>query len=52
MTIRLMGRDEEIPWRAEGDQLFVDLSGIPYEEIPGDWAWTLRLEGYAEAMGG
>lgn len=50
VTIRLMGRDEELPWRAEGDRILVDLSHIPYEEIPGEWAWTIRLEGYADLM--
>ena len=52
VTIRLLGRDEELPWRAEGDRILVDLSHIPYEGIPGDWAWTIRLEGYADLMGG
>jgi alpha-L-fucosidase len=51
VTIRLMGLNEELPWRVEGDQILVDLSLIPYEEIPGDWAWTIRLEGYADLMG-
>jgi len=27
--------------------LFVDFSTIPYREIPGQWAWTVCLEGYA-----
>jgi len=44
--ITLLGREGALPWRAAGDTLFVDLSGIPYREIPGSWAWTLRLAGY------
>ena len=44
--ITLLGRDGALPWRAVGDTLYIDLSGIPYREIPGSWAWTLKLEGY------
>jgi hypothetical protein len=35
-----------LPWRYANDSLFVDLSDIPYGEIPGDWAWTIKLEQY------
>ncbi len=51
-TIRLLGLDRDLPWRAEGDTVYVDLSGIPYREIPGQWGWTVRLEGYVEPPGG
>jgi alpha-L-fucosidase len=44
--VALLGRDGELPWRTVGDTLYVDLSAVPYREIPGSWAWTLRLEGY------
>jgi hypothetical protein len=47
-SISLLGLDQELPWRAEGGTVYVDLSGIPYREIPGQWAWTVRLRGYAE----
>ncbi len=46
LRIRLLGLDRELPWRSAGDTVYVDLSGIHYGEIPGQWAWTLCLEGY------
>jgi hypothetical protein len=46
-SIRLLGLEQELPWRVEGHNVHVDLSGIPVREIPGRWAWTVVLEGYA-----
>jgi hypothetical protein len=51
-TVSLVGRDGTLPWHREGDTLFVDLTGIPYGEIPGRWAWTVRLEGYLAPVEG
>jgi len=51
LNARLLGRDGVLPWRTAADTLYVDLSGIPYREIPGEWGWTVRLEGYAGAGG-
>ena len=42
-VIRLLGIDRELPWHYEGDTLFVDFTGIAAREVPGRWAWTLRL---------
>jgi len=47
--IRLLGLERDLAWRQEGDTLYVDLSDIAYREIPGCWAWTVRLEGYTRA---
>lgn len=46
--ISLLGLERALPWRYSGDTLFVDLSGITYREMPGRWAWTIRLEGYPD----
>ena len=46
LKIRLLGLDRNLPWRSEGDIVYVDLSGVRFGEIPGQWAWTLCLEGY------
>ena len=46
MTVRLLGWDEPLPWTYGTDEIIVDVSSIPYHRIPGDWAWTFRLEGY------
>jgi alpha-L-fucosidase len=45
--IRILGLDRDLSWRVEGQNVYVDLSGIPFAEIPGQWAWTIVLEGYA-----
>lgn len=42
----LLGRDGTLPWTYRAGALRVDLTGIPYGEIPGEWAWTIRLSGY------
>jgi alpha-L-fucosidase len=42
----LLGRPGTLPWRFQGDTLFVDFAEIPYREIPSEWAWAIRLEGY------
>ena len=46
MRVSLLGREGTLPWRYEKDSLIVDFSAIPYSQIPGRWAWTLRLSGY------
>jgi alpha-L-fucosidase len=46
VQVSLLGREGQLPWRYEHDTLFVDLSDVGFSEIPGDWAWTIRLEGY------
>ena len=48
--ISLLGRDGDLPWRYRAGSLRVDLSDVPASEIPGQWAWTVRLEGYATAV--
>jgi alpha-L-fucosidase len=44
--VRLLGLERDLDWRYEGNTLYVDLSGITHRELPGHWAWTVRLEGY------
>jgi len=50
MRVTLLGRKGEAPWRFRDGAVRIDLSGIPASEIPGEWAWTVRLEGYAAAV--
>jgi len=45
--IRLLGLERDLAWRQVGDTLYVDFSDITYREVPGSWAWTVRLEGYS-----
>jgi len=45
--ISLLGRDGDLPWRYEDGLLRVDLSQVAYRDVPGEWAWTVKLEGYA-----
>ena len=46
--ISVLGLERELPWHYVDQTLYVDLSGITYREIPGQWAWTIRLEAYGE----
>ncbi|UCG87771.1 MAG: alpha-L-fucosidase [Gemmatimonadota bacterium] len=47
--IALLGLETELPWRYSSDTAYVDLSGISYGDVPGQWAWILCLEGYTAA---
>jgi alpha-L-fucosidase len=47
-AIRLLGLERNLPWRYEDGTLYVDFSSIPFREMPGRWAWTVRLDGYEE----
>jgi alpha-L-fucosidase len=44
--VRLLGLDRDLPWRYADDTLYVDVSGITFRELPSQWAWAVRLEGY------
>lgn len=48
--IRLLGLERDLPWRYGGDTLYVDFSGITFREMPGEWAWTVRLEGFTKTL--
>ena len=50
--IELLGRDGALPWRLEDGAVHVDLSGIAYRDIPGDWAWTVKLVDYVDRTEG
>ncbi len=50
--ITLLGHDGDLPWSYGSDALRIDLTDIPPHDIPGQWAWTVRLEGYAAAVPG
>ena len=47
--VTLLGHDGELPWRYADGMVRVDLGAVPTSAIPGRWAWTVRLEGYAAA---
>jgi len=48
--VTLLGREGLLPWRYRDGAVRIDLSDVPPGEVPGDWAWTVRLEGYAAAV--
>ncbi len=48
--ITLLGYDSDLPWRYADGTLRIDLSVVPPSAVPGQWAWTVRLEGYAGAI--
>jgi alpha-L-fucosidase len=43
MQVNLLGRTGELPWTYRKGVLTVDLSGIPFSEIPGKYAWVFRF---------
>jgi alpha-L-fucosidase len=49
--VSLLGHEGELPWRYADGRVLIDLSGVPSSAIPGRWAWTVRLEGYAGTAG-
>jgi hypothetical protein len=50
--LRILGLDRDLTWRADGEGVYVDLSGVTFGEIQGQWAWTVVLEGYAGSAPG
>ncbi|MFC1639326.1 alpha-L-fucosidase [Gemmatimonadota bacterium] len=45
-AIRLLGMDRVLPWRFAADTLYVDFSDITFREMPGQWAWAVRVPDY------
>ena len=43
----LLGHEGDLPWRFSDGMVRIDLGAVPTSAIPGRWAWTVRLEGYA-----
>jgi hypothetical protein len=48
--VQLLGLERDLAWRYAGNMLYVDFSGITFSEMPSQWAWTVRLEGYVETQ--
>ncbi len=44
----LLGMEGDLSWRSEDGVVYVDLSTIPFREIPGLWAWTIRVNDYVD----
>ncbi|NJD08878.1 MAG: hypothetical protein FIB01_00030 [Gemmatimonadetes bacterium] len=40
----------DLPWRAQDGRVLVDLSRVPPDLVPGQWAWTFKLENYFGGM--
>ena len=49
--VSLLGHEGDLPWRYADGMVRVDLGSVPTSAIPGRWAWTVRLEGYAAGVG-
>ncbi|MGD2122649.1 MAG: PA14 domain-containing protein, partial [Gemmatimonadota bacterium] len=45
---RILGLEQDLPWRADAEAVYVDLSLVPFSKIQGQWAWTVVLEDYLE----
>jgi len=50
-SVTLLGHEGELPWRYEDGTLKIELAGVSQSEMPGKWAWTVRLAGYAGEVG-
>jgi alpha-L-fucosidase len=48
-AVRMLGLDRHLPWRSAGDTLYVDVSGVTFQELPAQWAWTICIEDYLGA---
>jgi len=42
----LLGREGDLPWKYEDGLLKIDVSQVRYNEIPGHYAWTFKIENY------
>ncbi len=42
--VTMLGRDGELPWKYENNKMYIDISGIKYNEIPNHYAWSFRIE--------
>ncbi|MBW6497980.1 MAG: alpha-L-fucosidase [Bacteroidales bacterium] len=45
-SITLLGREGDLPWKYENGKLKIDVSQVRYNEIPGHYAWTFKIENY------
>jgi alpha-L-fucosidase len=48
--VRILGLDRRLSWRVDAGMVCVDLSDIPFREIPGQWGWTVVLDDYAGSV--
>ena len=44
--ISLLGREGYLPWQYDQGTLRIDVSEIGYNDIPGKYAWTFKIEDY------
>lgn len=42
--ITLLGYDKKLTWKQKGKDIVITVPLIPYDEVPCEYAWTLRLE--------
>jgi alpha-L-fucosidase len=41
--VTLLGRDGVLPWTYENGKMVIDVTGIRYNEVPCQWAWTFKI---------
>ncbi len=44
--IQLLGLDKDLPWTYSNGKLFIDVSGVKYNEMPCKYAWTFKIPDY------
>jgi len=44
--ITLLGYNKKIPWVYKDSKLYIDVSGVSYNEMPCDYAWVFRITPY------
>ena len=41
--VNLLGWTGELPWKYKAGKMHIDVSGIPYNKIPGKYAWVFKF---------
>jgi len=43
-TISMLGLESTLPWRMNGNDLVIDISGITADKLPCQWAYSFRID--------
>lgn len=46
--ISLLGSEKKVNWKQKGDDIVVEMPALYMDDMPCDYAWTLKLENVAD----